>query len=150
MAGSLHHYCHTHNTVRWLKLTCMFFSNLHFLLAFPRDMYLKMTKTVRPGRPTTTHLPKHCINIGDLSDFICLSHRFLYNRCLIKLVSWGPCWVLWVQRTCTHAAFWFESLSLSEDKHKTCMLHAWYYDHYNFYHYYTTILFAIQDTMETS
>ena len=147
MAGSLqlHHYCHTHNTVWWLKLTCMFFSNLHFLLSCPRYMYLKMPKKVRPGRPTTTttHSPKHCINVSYLADFICLSDRFLNNRCMLDqtcflgplLGTMGaknlyPCGLL----------LWISVRLWRQDK--ACVLHACYYNHYK--------ISAIQDTMKTS
>ena len=63
-------------------------TNLHFLLSCPRYQqirysHLKMPKTIQPNpdRPTTTHSPKHCINVSNLADFVRLSDRFLNNRC---------------------------------------------------------------------
>ena len=48
MVDSLLHYCHTHNAVWGLKLTCMFFSNLHYLLSCSRYMYVKKNRSSAP------------------------------------------------------------------------------------------------------
>ena len=97
----------------------------------------------RPGRPTTTHSPKHCINVSYLADFICLSDRFLNNRCMLDqtcflgplLGTMGaknlyPCGLL----------LWISVRLWRQDK--ACVLHACYYNHYK--------ISAIQDTMKTS
>ena len=118
----------THNTVRGLKLICMFFFDIHYLLSCPRYMHLNLPTTVHPNRPNTTDLPKHCIDVSDPADFIRLSDMFLNNRCLTKLVSWGP-WVPWVYSTCILTAFCFESLSPSQDNTRRVCIHTCYNNH---------------------
>ena len=71
---------HTQYSLRiGLKLICMFFSNIHYLLTIRRYMYLKIPETVHPNGPNTTHSPTHCIDVSDLADFIHLSDKFRKN-----------------------------------------------------------------------
>ena len=71
---------HTQYSLRiGLKLICMFFSNIHYLLTIRRYMYLKIPETVHPNGPNTTHSATHCIDVSDPADFIHLSDKFRKN-----------------------------------------------------------------------